>query len=180
MLPRKVFVIILVIALTVPSAIGGKNGHLENPHKLDGTGGCIYSQPVENGPFPFPLEELEQELEEKANELYPGASGPRNTKWKTVFIEKMPNQITVYDRHGNVMERVHYWETGCRMIVEKCRLKGDVCEPGSGEKWRFGGCNWTTGTICEPQKDDRFHGQWVQWPSVQHPRTVNCAHFQAR
>ena len=72
---------------------------------------------------------------------------------KSTWTERLPGQTTVYDKFGNVAVRVHYWlHTGCHMVIEKCRWKGDACVAGSGQKWKFGGCEWSMNETCVPKK----------------------------
>jgi hypothetical protein len=74
--------------------------------------------------------------------------------------EQLPGQYTCYDRLGTVIERIHIWPTGCWMVIERCNFTGDLCIPGSGVKWKFGGCSWNE-SLCVPTQEHWRAGSWV-------------------
>src|SRR6185437_6508771 len=78
------------------------------------------------------------------------------------WIEELPSQKTSYDRRGNIVQKVHYWPTGCWMVIEQCKLKGNECEPASSQKWRFGGCSWRGGA-CVLSYEHWRSGSWVSF-----------------
>lgn len=166
------FVTVLVVLFLI--AAGDCKRRRKPRPKHAGTDGCIFDQP--DGPIP--LAEFEQQAKQSqgGSTTIKSNQPNENSLWANVWIEKLPNQTVVYDRYGNVVQKVHYWETGCRMIVEKCKLQGSTCEPGSGQKWRFGGCDWDVGSLCKPRRKGRFNGRWEPWPPTAHQCAVNCAH----
>lgn len=134
------------------------------PHpKYDRTGGCIYEHGGDNKVL----------------------GSPTSGAW----LEYLPFQQTVYDRLGNVVKKFQFWETGCWMVIERCNFTGEVCVPGSTEKWRFGGCNWTSGSTCVPSKDHWREGTWMKFRECtggtesgtqQEAGTAHCDHTYAK
>lgn len=134
--------IFLVVCMILPTIWG------RHPRpKYDRTEGCIYQHGYVDG-----LHSHSQNLQYTAKcELLRGAGG---------WAEKLPNQYTCYDRLGNVIEKVHIWPTGCWMVIERCNHTDGVCVPGSGQKWKFGGCTWNL-SLCVPTKEHWRNGSWV-------------------
>lgn len=80
------------------------------------------------------------------------------------WIEVLPSQKTSYDRYGNAILKVHYWPSGCWMVIERCNLQGNSCRPGSCQKFRFLGCSFTNGTCALPSNQGHWTGAWVSHP----------------
>lgn len=155
--------IIFILITTFDGSRHGNHRNARERAKHDGMGGCVYDQPYDRS-LAFPVEAVQQRATEAEHDFDSSSSSGHSGPWDSVWIEKLPSQTILYDKYGNIVQRVHHWETGCRMVVERCTLQDNVCAPGSGQKWRFGGCSWASGSVCEPKKDDRLLGKWEQWP----------------
>ena len=93
----------------------------EQERNYDRTGGCIWQHGYVDG-----LHLTLQYLHFDQNWTLPLGSG--------AWIEELPSQKTSYDRRGNVIQKVHYWPTGCWMVIEQSKLEGNECEPASSQK----------------------------------------------
>jgi hypothetical protein len=136
-----------LILLTVTSCFLVTCTAKEVRPKYDRTDGCIM-QNVYAEEAPFSQHRLPEEPD------WSHAESP------DVWLELLPGQETSYDKWGSVIQKVHYWPSGCWMVIERCKWTGTACAPMSGQKWRFGGCTWND-EDCIPKQKNWRNGSWV-------------------
>jgi hypothetical protein len=131
--------------------------------KYDRSEGCIWQHDYIDG-FTSP---------EQFRHVNPNLTAP-NGGW----VEVLPCQITTYDKHGTVVRKIHIWDSGCWMVLEKCTLEGDVCAPGSELKFKFGGCTWTGGLRCTPSRENWRDGKYMSFGRKR--KNADCDHSYVR
>jgi hypothetical protein len=87
-----------------------------------------------------------------------------------VWTELSLYQRTTYDRCGNIIQRVQWWQVPgnvlCWSIAERCNWTGTACQPASHQKFKFGNCTWGSNNVCRPYTHPLHairNGTWVRF-----------------